>query len=125
MVRGRPRILLIEADVGVGRMFLLALRSAGFDPIHVTAGADALQALETTGVEAVVLDPDLPDGLGGQVLSRLKNYESRGNAPLPWVVVSSQEIDHLIVRYGPVGDRFLAKPFNPWDLIEFLRGSTA
>ena len=124
MASRRLRVLLIEADPGVGRMILLVLHSAGFDPIHITGGADALKVLETTDVEAVVIDPDLPDGLGGQVLSRLRDYEGRGNTPVPWVVVSSQDIDHLIVRHGSVGDWFLAKPFNPWDLIEILRTST-
>ena len=125
MARGRPRGLLIEADIGVGRMVLFALRSAGFDPTHVTWGVDALKTLETTDVEAVVIDPDLTDGLGGQVLSRLKNYESPGSASIPWVVVSGLDIDQLIARHGPLGDRFLAKPFNPWDLVESLRDSTA
>lgn len=125
MASGRSRVLLIEADVGVGRMVLLALRSGGFDPTHVTREAYALKTLQTTDVEAVVIDPDLPDGPGGQVLSWLKNYESPRNAPIPWVVVSALDIDQLIARHDSLGDRFLAKSLNPWDLVESLRDSAA
>ncbi len=117
------RVLLIEADMGVGRMILLALRSAGFDPVHVRAGSEALRTLDETVVYAVVLDLELPDGLGGRVLSRLRESGRHENPAVPWVVVSAQDLGELTALYGPVGDRFLSKPFDPWHLVQILRAA--
>ena len=102
-------------------MLLLSFRAAGLDPVHVTSGADALQALEATHVEAVIIDPDLPDDLGRLVLDRLREAPEPSRKPLHWVVMSAQDIEHVTELYGLVGDRFLAKPFDPWDLIDILR----
>ena len=116
-----PRVLLIEPDMGVGRMILLALRSAGFDPIHARTGPEAFKALDQADVDAVVLDLEMPDGVGDLLLSRLRQPECRGGPALPWVALSAQEVGELIALYGPIGDRFVSKPFDPWHLVRILR----
>ena len=121
MADGARRVLLIEADEGVGRMILLALRSAGFEPIRTRTGSEALRALDEKVVDAVVLDLKLPDGLGGRILSRLREADRQGSLALPWVVLSAQDLDELTALYGPVGEKFLSKPFDPWRLVEILR----
>ena len=118
---GPHRVLLIEADTGVGRMILLALRSAGFEPMLARTGSEALRVLDETVVHGVVLDLELPDGLGGRVLSQLRESEPQGSSALPWVVLSAQDLEELTALYGPVGGRFLSKPFDPWHLVEILR----
>lgn len=102
-------------------MMLLALRAAGLDPVNVSSGADALKALDTTQVDAVVIDPDLPGDLGSLVLDRLREASGPSRTPIRWVVVSAQDIERVTALYGPIGDRFLAKPFDPWDLVGILR----
>ena len=99
---------------------LLALRAAGLDPVHVSSGADALQALEEMQVEAVVIDPVLPDGLGSLVLDRLREATEPPRKPIHWVVISAQDVEQVTALYGPIGARFLAKPFDPWDLVDIL-----
>lgn len=124
MVEGLRRVLIIEGDMGIGRMVLLTLRSAGFDPVHAHTGPEALKALDETPVDAVVLDLELPDGFGSQVLDRLR-YSGRQDSPaLPWVVLSARDLDELTSLYGPVGDRFLSKPFDTWHLVQILRAAT-
>ena len=100
---------------------MMSLRAAGLDPVHVSSGADALQALDAIQVEAVVIDPDLPDDLGGLVLNRLREVSGPSRKPLYWIVLSAQDLEHVTALYGPLGDRFLAKPFDPWGLIDILR----
>ena len=120
---GSRRVLLIESDMGVGRMILLALRSGGFDAIHARTGPEAVRALDQAEADAVVLDLDLSGEFGGQVLSRLMEPDRRGSPALPWVVLSAQDIEELTAIYGPVGDRFLSKPFDPWHLVHILRAA--
>lgn len=117
----RRRVLVIEADRSVSRMMLSSLRAAGLDPVPVSTGADALQALDAIQVEAVVVDPDLPDYLGSQVLDRLREASESPRKQILWMVVSVRDPEHVTAYYGPIGDHFLAKPFDPWDLIDALR----
>lgn len=121
MGTGRRRVLVVEADRSVSRMLMLSFRAAGLAPVHVSSGADAIQALDGTEVEAVVIDPDLPDDLGSLVLDRLRKASEPPREPLLWVIISAQDLEQVTELYGLVGDRFLAKPFDPWDLINILR----
>ena len=123
MGTGKRRVLVVEADRGVSRMMLLSLRAAGLDSIHVSTGAGALQTLEAIQVEAVVIDPELPDGLGSQVLDRLREAPESPRMHIRWVVVSGQDAEHVAALYGPIGDHFIAKPFDPWDLVDILENA--
>ncbi len=119
-VRDRPpRVLVVEHDPAIAKMLRFSLRAAGFDVAAVTAGAEALNILKDQGAtDGVVLDLGLPDGLGKAVLDRLQKADDRGFPA--WVVISTLDRDEATSRYGPLGTHFLAKPFNPWDLIRML-----
>lgn len=115
------RILVVEPDYAVGRMISLALCYAGFEPISVSSGSDALRALDTLRVEAVVIDPDLSDGLGPAVMHRLSESMRLRSLAVPCVIISAQEAEQLTALYGVAEGRLLAKPFDPWDLVTNLR----
>lgn len=114
------RVLVVESDSGVSRMILLSLCTAGFEPVHASSGAAALRLLDSVQVEAVVIDPDLSDGLGGRVMDRLRGNVHSQSA-IPWIVVSAQDEEDLKGSFGPTGSHFLAKPFDMWDLVRTLR----
>lgn len=120
--QGSPRVLVVEDDQSVRRMLRFCLKSAGFQIFEVSTGRDALQALSQDPPEAIILDLGLPDGLGGNVLEWLRRSEAGG---LVWVVISAQDQTDLVNQYGPLGRHFLAKPFNPWDLVSRIQELTA
>jgi DNA-binding response OmpR family regulator len=115
----RPGVLIVEDDTGVSRMLRLSLSSAGFDIIAVSTGKDALRSIESESPDAVVLDLGLPDNLGSMVLNRLKQGSRAEGAPA-WVVISALDRHEVVSQYGPVGAHFMAKPFNPWDLVALI-----
>jgi DNA-binding response OmpR family regulator len=112
-------ILLVEDDEGIARMLHFSLASAGFEITWVTTGADALHVLERGRAQAVILDPGLPDNLGGAVLEWLRRSHPNG-FPV-WVVMSALDHREANRRYGPLGTHFFGKPFNPWDLVRTLQ----
>ncbi len=114
-----PEVLLIEADEGLIRMLRVSLAASGLDVTQATCGDEALRALERGDTDAVILDLGLPDGLGGAVLHRLRQLGQEG-API-WVVISALDYQETTRRYGPVGDHFLAMPFDPWVLVGLLK----
>ncbi len=119
-VRDRPpRVLVVEHDPAIAKMLRFSLGAAGFDIAVVAAGAEALNILKGQGAtDAVVLDLGLSDGLGKAVIDRLRQANELDH-PV-WVVISALDRDEATSRYGPLGTQFLAKPFNPWDLIRML-----
>ncbi len=107
------RVLVVEDNQSVRRMLRFSLRDAGFDITEVSTGMEALQTLEKDVPAAVVLDLGLPDGLGGAVLEWLRQPEHR---PV-WMITSALDQDDVVKQCGSLGRHFLAKPFNPWELV--------
>jgi CheY-like chemotaxis protein len=113
-----PKVLVVEDEPAVARMLRISLRAAGFDVVEAVAGREALQILEQEAADAVILDLELPDRRGKAVLDRLRQADDSG---LPaWVVISGLDCEEATGRYGSLGGHFLAKPFDPWDLVRML-----
>ena len=117
----QPTILIIEDDEGVVRMLRFCLREAGFDAAEVFTGGAALDILQREPPDAAVLDLQLPNGQGGAVLDWLRRSEERTGSSPVWVVMSALDWVEATKRYGPLGDHFLAKPFDPWELVAILK----
>jgi two-component system KDP operon response regulator KdpE len=116
-----PRVLVIEDDQSVRRMLRFSLRDAGFEITETSTGEEALQHLQEQVSEAIILDLGLPDGLGGAVLEWLRQTETGNEGHPAWVVISAQDQSDVVKQYGPLGRHFLAKPFDPWELVMRLQ----
>ena len=110
----RRVVLVVEDDGAVRRVVQLALDRSGFDVVAVDTGTRALASLEHGGIDAVVLDLGLPDSRAPDVLAGLHAHDDKPS----WVVISGGIDRADAVRLDPlVGTRFLAKPFDPWELV--------
>ena len=118
---GKRRVtLVVEDDHAVQRMLRLALAWGGFDVVEVDTGTKALACLEQGSIDVVVLDLGLPDSRASDVLAWL---HAHGERP-PWVVISA--VDRAEARRidSTIGTRFVAKPFDPWVLLERITALT-
>ena len=96
------------------------LRSAGFEVIEATTGADALAAAEGD-IGLIVLDINLPDIDGLEVCRRLR---ARSNtAYLPIVHLTATFVAHNDMEQGlsAGGDSYLTHPVDPLVLIATVR----
>jgi CheY-like chemotaxis protein len=121
----RHTVLLIEPNWDLARITRRALQDHGFVVTQVAAGEEALAVLGAQYPDAVVLDPDLTDGAGSRVLDHLHQLEQREGPSPVWIVISALHRRAVVRQYGPFIPHFLAKPFDPWDLIrlkEILAG---
>ena len=116
----RHTVLLIEPNQNLARIIRRALQDHGFVVTQVAAGGEALAVLGTQYPDAVVLDPDLTDGAGGRVLDLLRQLEQREGPSPVWIVISALDRRDVARQYGPSIPHFLAKPFDPWDLVRLL-----
>jgi DNA-binding response OmpR family regulator len=111
--RSLPRILLVDDDPDIARLVQHILSSHGFGPaIQVTTGREALAALH--GVDIVLLDQQLPDTSGLDVLDAIRSRP----APPAVVLVTGHGNESLAaaaLRRG--ADDYLAKDSTLSDLL--------
>ena len=97
------------------------LREAGFEVVEGEDGSTALEIASRRKIDAVVLDVDLPDIDGFEVVSRLrKNEKTRF---LPVILISAVFTKEDEVRQGLRGgaDAYMSLPLDGTQLARVLR----
>jgi len=120
LVRGRTgakRILLVEDDASVGTGLEALLQSEGYETMWVRAGSEACEAARRMQPEVAIIDINLPDGNGADLVPLLR-AEHR-NLP---VVLSTGHVEANLS-----GEKLLSlmKPYEISDLLEAIGSVTA
>jgi two-component system repressor protein LuxO len=106
----RPKVLLVEDDPTLSRLYVAYLERAGVTPYHAATVAAAKATLEQIRPSVVLLDLILPDGHGFEVLQALRD----GNSDAPVIVVTSGgSISSAVESMRAGAYDFLVKPFSP------------
>lgn len=108
------RILLIEDDPGTAQEISLELTANGYEVDHRCSAADGLNGARADGIDLLVVDRQLPDGEGLDVIARLRAEGRR----IPALVLSALgSLDDRVRGLRAGGDDYLAKPFALIELI--------
>ncbi|MFN4089634.1 MAG: sigma-54-dependent transcriptional regulator [Alphaproteobacteria bacterium] len=120
MSRRKPSILLVEDTPPLARAYRAYLQGEPYDVEHVDTGKAALARLERDMPEAIVLDLQLPDMHGLEIL---KQVHGGANAPAVIVITANGSVNIAVeaMREGAVD--FLVKPFTAERLIYTLRNA--
>lgn len=108
------RILLIEDDPGIAQEISLELAANGYEVDHRLSAADGLNGARVKGVDLLVVDRQLPDGEGLDVIASLR-AEGRRTPALVLSALGSLDDRVRGLRVG--GDDYLAKPFALIELV--------
>ncbi len=107
------RILIVEDEINIATPVKTYLERAGFDVAHALTGRAALQMLEETPPNLVVLDLNLPDIDGLEVCRRIR---ALSQVPIIMVTARDDDIDKIVgLEVG--ADDYLTKPFNVRELV--------
>jgi DNA-binding response OmpR family regulator len=110
-------VLLIEDDLELGRLLRDELRGAGYLCRWATTAQRALRELEVRLADLVILDLQLPDRSGFDLLPELR---ARARAPI--LVVTARVLGEDKVRALDLGaDDYITKPFWAAELFARLR----
>lgn len=82
MAENKIKILLIEDDVFLAKMYKIKLDLDGFDVIHSENGEKGLVLASSKNPNIILLDIILPKMDGYQVLKQLKKAEETKNIPV-------------------------------------------
>lgn len=112
-----PQILIVDDDREIRSLLAEYLESNGLRTLSATDGASMRKTLTTAQPDLIVLDLNLP-GDDGLALCR----ELRANSRLPVIMLTARSapIDRIVgLEMG--ADDYLAKPFEPRELLARIR----
>ncbi|WP_010545340.1 response regulator transcription factor [Sphingomonas elodea] len=108
------QILLLEDDSGTADEIRLELTAAGFAIVHRTRLSEAAEAVHAGGIDLLIVDRQLPDGEGLDLIAALRADGLR----TPALVLSALgSLDDRVRGLRAGGDDYLPKPFA---LVELL-----
>jgi CheY-like chemotaxis protein len=117
---GRPYILVVEDDVFQHTVLRIALKDLGAAIGIAASGADALASLQVRRPDLILMDFNLPDMEGVDVIRQIKAVEQYSNIPV--IMVSGRQERNVILDCKAVGVvDFVLKPFDRATLLSKVR----
>jgi len=109
----RNRALIVEDDKAISQFLASSLMGLGLDTTIAHNIEQALQSLKTKKPQLMILDLELPDGDGKDLLRQVREYSD-----IPIIVLSARQSEQEKVACFNLGaDDYLAKPFGVQELL--------
>jgi two-component system cell cycle response regulator CtrA len=108
------RVLLIEDDSATAQSIELMLKSEGFNVYTTDLGEEGIDLGKIYDYDLILLDLNLPDMSGIEVLRQLRN--AKINTPV-MILSGTSEIDTKVKTFGGGADDYMTKPFHKDELV--------
>lgn len=109
-----PRVLIIDDSIDVHRLLTARLRSEPIEIVSATGGKDGMQVARETEPAVILLDLDMPDVDGFEVLRQLKDDPKTVNIPV-LVLSGLTDSQDKVTAFDLGAIDYITKPF---DIIE-------
>ncbi len=111
------KVLIIDDDVDLLDVISYALRREGFNVQVAADGQQALQRIQSSKPDVILLDIRLPKTNGLEVLRRIREADD-----VPVIVLTALSDEETILKAFNLGaDDFVTKPFSPRQLTARIR----
>ncbi len=110
-VGSKKTVLLVDDEPGILRFLSIKLRISGYEVVTASSGEKALELVEPTKPDIMLLDIIMPGIDGLQVLRKLRAFSS-----VPVIAVSARR-DAAQKAMTMGASDYLVKPFNPDELV--------
>ncbi len=115
-----PKVLLVEDTPSLAVVYLSHLKKAGMPATHVETGKEAIRQIEQGYYRVVLLDLQLPDMDGFDILKHMGDIGVTASA----VVITAHGSINKAVEAMQLGARdFIVKPFNAQRLVTTTRNA--
>jgi CheY-like chemotaxis protein len=109
--RVRPNVLVVDDDEFQRSLLGRTLVSEGYEPIYAATGAEALNTLRRITPDVILLDFQMPDLDGVQVVKRLKAEPRLANVPVIMITAVSNK-NVVLESHSAGASDYIVKPFN-------------
>jgi DNA-binding response OmpR family regulator len=110
-------ILCVEDEPEMIALIRLILGRRGFEVKGANGGVEGLKMIHQEKPDLILLDLMMPDMDGWEVYQRIKADEKTRNIPVIVVTAKAQSIDKVLGLHIAKVDDYIAKPFNPQELL--------
>ena len=106
----RPRLLVVEDDNDIGNLLKICFTNLGMDVTVTVMGREGLALFSTQLFDLVMLDVNLPDIDGFEVMRVIKSSSSK-NVPI-YFLTQRDERAYKLEGLGLGADDYITKPFE-------------
>lgn len=114
------RILAVDDEKHILRLVQINLEKAGYDVVTASNGREALEAVAAQKPALIVMDVMMPEMDGLEALQKLKDDPATADIPVVMLTAKAQDAD-VFQGWQSGADLYLTKPFNPIELLTFVR----
>lgn len=114
------KILAVDDEKHIVRLVQVNLERQGYEVVTANDGKEALEKVESERPDLVVLDVMMPYMDGFEVLQNLRRNPSTRDIPVIMLTAKAQDAD-VFKGWQSGVDCYLTKPFNPMELISFVK----
>jgi DNA-binding response OmpR family regulator len=117
----KPKILVVEDDEFISRMYVAKLEREGFDVLSATDGQTALDTILSDRPDLVILDVMLPKRDGFSVLAEVKRHQETKDIPV--VVLTNLSQQEQVDRCFSLGAKecLIKAHFTPGEVVAKVR----
>src|SRR5215471_13870929 len=108
------KVLVVDDEPSIRWVLAEALRGWGYEPVEAETGASALLALEAEHPAAVLLDINLPDSSGLDLLREIK----RRKPQVAVIMITAETLfENAVAALRGGADDFIGKPIHLEELL--------
>lgn len=116
-MKTQSRILVVDDEAAIRKFLRVGLEAQDYQVAEAVSGQEGLAQAVSFRPDLVVLDLELPDMKGSEVLRRLREW-----TPIPIIVLTVRDSDEDKVALLDAGaDDYLTKPFSMPELMARIR----
>ena len=116
----KGRILVAEDDPNILRQIEFNLQSSGYTVETALNGMEAFKKMMDSRPDLLITDVMMPEMDGYELVTMLRRDEQLSDLPVIMLTARSQDWD-MMQGYNSGTDLYLTKPFNPAELLNFVR----
>lgn len=115
-----PKILAVDDMVNIVRLIQVNLERNGYQVVTAYDGEQALEKVKTENPDLIICDVMMPRKDGFEVLREVKADPSTRD--IPFIMLTAKAQDDDVLRGWVSGvHAYLTKPFNPQELLAFVK----
>jgi two-component system alkaline phosphatase synthesis response regulator PhoP/two-component system response regulator VicR len=114
------KVLVCDDERHIVRLIEVNLKREGFEVVTAFDGKEGLEKVESEKPDLLVLDVMMPYVDGFEVLKSLRRDPKTESLPIIMLTARAQDKD-VFEGYSYGADMYLTKPFNPKELVSFVK----
>jgi DNA-binding response OmpR family regulator len=117
MADQQQRILVVDDEYDMVDLVQLILHAAGYQVATATSGQEALQKLSAENFDLLMLDVNMPDMDGWQLIQKVREHPETAQLPIIMVTAKSHSMDRIMGLSVLHVNDYITKPFGRQELV--------